>query len=76
VIRIEGERFQLAIPIAQAIAFSMGWSDLEDTEPNDVRRRLIGVLAIDALEYTEQWRAAGLLRACLKSKWPDCFPDN
>ncbi len=70
-IEVEGDRFCLAISMHDAVAFAMGWSDLDYTEPEDALRQVIGLLAIDALEYSEQWRAAALLRGCLREKWPD-----
>lgn len=51
----------------------MGWSDLSYEEPDDAMRRIIGLLALDRLEYSEQWRVAALLRACLREKWPGFF---
>ena len=66
-------RFRLTIPIGDALAFAMGWSDLGYENADDTMRRIIGVLAVDALEYDEQWRAAALARACLLMKWPACF---
>jgi hypothetical protein len=70
-IDLDGERFCLAIPLTDAVAFALGWSDLGSPGPSDVFRQLIGHLAIDALQHTEQWRAAGLVRECLMAKWPD-----
>lgn len=69
----EGEYFKLAIPIPDALAFAMGWSDLNCSEPRDALRQLMGVFAVDALQYTEQWRAAAQARALLEQKWPGCF---
>ena len=54
-------------------AFAMGWSDLGCSEPRDALRQLMGVFAVDALQYSEQWRAAALARAVLAEKWPGCF---
>jgi hypothetical protein len=71
--KTDGEHFRLAIPIPDALAFAMGWSDLEYSEPRDALRQLIGVFAVDALQYAEQWRAAALARALLEEKWPGCF---
>ena len=70
-IDLEGERFRLAIPLRDAIAFAMGWSDLGYTEPQDTLRHVVGLLAIDALEYSEEWRAAAVLRDSLLHRWPD-----
>ncbi|HEV3409426.1 MAG TPA: hypothetical protein VG095_03975 [Chthoniobacterales bacterium] len=68
---IEEERFRLAIPLHDAVAFAMGWSDLGYDEPQDALRKIIGFLAIDALEYAEQWRMAALLRTCLQHRWAE-----
>ncbi len=73
VIEIAGERFRLAIPINDALAFAMGWSDLGYREPEDGLRRVMGALVLDALEYSEQWRAASTARECLRERWPACF---
>ena len=66
---IDEDRFYLTIPVHDAVAFAMGWSDLSYTEPNETLRQIMGLLAIDALEYSEQWRVAAQLRACLKHRW-------
>lgn len=65
------DRFRLTIPLTQAIPFAFGASDLGYSEPSDELRQLIGLLAIDMLEYSEEWRAAALVRRCLREKWPD-----
>jgi hypothetical protein len=70
-IDIDGERFHLTIPISEAVSFAMGWSDLQYHQPADELRRLVGILAVDALQYSEQWRAAALLQRSLVEKWPD-----
>lgn len=67
------ERFNLAIPISDAFAFAMGWSDLDYDDPPDAARRVMGAFALDALQYSEQWRAAALALACLEDRWPGCF---
>lgn len=69
----DGERFRLSIPVGDALAFAMGWSDLSYTEPSDGMRRVMGALAVDALEYAERWREAALARTCLGEKWPGAF---
>ena len=69
----EGERFRLTIPVQEALAFAMGWSDLGYREASDATRRVMGALAVDTLEYTEQWREAALARACLEERWPNEF---
>jgi hypothetical protein len=65
------DRFRLTIPLTEAIPFAIGASDLGYSEPSDELRQLIGLLAIDMLEYSEEWRAAALVRTCLRAKWPD-----
>lgn len=67
------ERFRLTIPLADAFAFAMGWSDLGYARANDEARRIVGLLVVDALEYSEQWRESAKVRACLMRKWPGCF---
>ena len=70
-IELDDERFRLTIPPDDAIRFAMGWSDLQLDKPTDTLRQLVGLLALDALEYSEQWRAAATFRACLAEKWPE-----
>jgi hypothetical protein len=65
-----GDRFRLTIPISDAVRFAVGSSDLTYEAPSDELRQLVGLLALDALEYSEQWRAAGLLRGLMDDKWP------
>jgi hypothetical protein len=72
-IELETDRFRLTIPVGDAMAFAMGWSDLGYDEANDGMRRIIGALAVDTMEYNEQWRDAAVARACLNEKWPGCF---
>jgi hypothetical protein len=67
----EGARYRLAIPLDEALAFALGWSDLGYENPKDSLRQVVGLLAIDALEYSEQWRAAGWLRECMREQWPE-----
>jgi hypothetical protein len=69
----DGERFQLAIPVSDAFAFAMGWSDLDYIDPPDASRRVMGAFAVDALQYSEQWRTAALALACLEERWPGFF---
>ena len=69
--QLQGQRFRLAMPIRDAAAFALGASDLGYENPEDETRQIVGALAIDALQHSEQWRAAGLLRLSLKVKWPD-----
>jgi hypothetical protein len=70
-IEADEERYRLTIPLTDAIPFAIGDSDLGYAEPSDELRQLIGLLVIDALEYSEQWRSAALVRGCLQQKWPD-----
>ncbi len=65
------ERYRLTIPLSDAIPFVMGESDLDYIHPTDELRQLVGLLVIDTLEYSEEWRAAALLRSFLQEKWPD-----
>ena len=69
-ISIERDFIRLTIPIDDAIAFAMGWSDLGSPEAAPAMRRIIGELAVDALEYREQWRAAAMLRDSIRQLWP------
>ncbi|HWM25596.1 MAG TPA: hypothetical protein VNP98_12295 [Chthoniobacterales bacterium] len=66
-------RFRLAIPLGDAFAFAMGWSDLDYADANDRIRQVMGFLVVDTLEYSEQWRASAEVRRCLEEKWPDMF---
>ena len=70
-IELNEERYRLSIPLSEAIPFAIGDSDLGYAEPSDELRQLIGLLVVDTLEYSEQWRAAALVRGCLQEKWPD-----
>ena len=67
------ERFRLTIPLADAFAFAMGWSDLGYARANDEMRCIMGLLVIDSLEYSEQWRASAQVRERLLRKWPCRF---
>jgi hypothetical protein len=64
------DRYRLTIPLAEAVPFALGISDLSYAEPSDELRQLVGLLALDLLEYSEQWRKAAALRDCMHSKWP------
>jgi hypothetical protein len=66
------ERFRLTIPIEDAFGFSMGEYDLGRQEPCDGMRQLVGILVIDALQYSEHWFVAAEVRALLAERWPDC----
>ena len=59
------------MPIADAIAFALDRSDLTYTEPPDELRQVVGVLALDALEFSEEWRTAAMLRRRLAQQWPE-----
>ena len=72
-IDFEEDRYRLTIPLADAIRFVLGVSDLGYDEPSDELRQLVGLLALDLLEYSEQWRTAGALRNCMQAKWPGLF---
>ena len=39
--------------------------DLGSAAPTDTERQLIGLLAVDTLQYGEEWRIAARLQACL-----------
>ena len=64
------DRYRLTLPLAEAVQFALGISDLTYAEPSDELRQLVGLLALDLLEYSEQWREAAALRNCMHSKWP------
>jgi hypothetical protein len=72
-IDIQEDRYRLTIPLPDAIRFVLGLSDLGYAEPTDELRQLVGLLALDLLEYSEQWRLAGVLRNCMRGQWPDLF---
>ena len=65
-------RFRLNIPIGDAFAFAMGRSDLCYAEASDEMRQVMGLLVLDNLEYSEQWRVSAQVRACLAARWPGC----
>jgi hypothetical protein len=69
----EQTRFRLTIPARDAFAFAMGWSDLGYESPSDAMRQVVGLLVVDSLEYSEQWRISAQARACLCERWPECF---
>jgi hypothetical protein len=69
-ISTEGEFVRLTIPLEDAVAFAMGWSDLGSTHPTAVMRRIIGELAVDALQCLEHWREAVMLRDSIERLWP------
>jgi hypothetical protein len=61
----------LAVPIEEAVLFALGLTDLDLDEPSDHARQLIGLIAVDHLEYSEHWRLSGIIRTALKEKWPE-----
>jgi hypothetical protein len=61
----------LAVPIEEAVLFALGLTDLDLDEPSDHARQLIGLIAVDQLEYSEQRRLSGIIRTALKEKWPE-----
>lgn len=67
------DRYRLTIPPEEALEFALGSSDLDYVAPSDELRRVMGALAVDSLEYSEQWRAAAAARSRLQEKWPDDF---
>ena len=70
-IQLEGERFRLTVPLQQATEFAMGWSDLGCADPPDALSQAVGVLVIDALQFSAQWRLAALVSTCLALRLPD-----
>jgi hypothetical protein len=64
-------QLRLAVPIEEAVLFALGLTDLDLDEPSDHARQLIGLIAVDHLEYSEQWELSGIIRTALKEKWPD-----
>ena len=70
---LDPTRFRLAIPLEEAFAFSMGWSDLNYSSANDRIRQLMGFLVLDSLEYSEQWRASAEVKRSLAERWPEMF---
>ena len=67
------DQLRLNIPIHEALAFALGQSDLGYAAPEDGMRQVVGVLVVDALEYSEQWSIAATARASLVARWPECF---
>jgi hypothetical protein len=43
----EQTRFRLTIPLRDAFAFAMGWSDLGYESPSDAMRQVLGLLVVD-----------------------------
>ena len=73
-IEFHNEGLRLTIPLSEAVSFAMGWSDLEYRDPADHLRHVVGILAIDALQRSEQWRLAAMLQRCLANRWPALQP--
>jgi hypothetical protein len=61
----------LGVPIEEAVLFALGLTNLDLVEPSDHARQLVGLIAVDHLEYSEQWRLSGIIRKALKEKWPE-----
>jgi hypothetical protein len=61
----------LDVPIEEAVLFALGLTDLDLDGPSDHARQLIGLVAVDHLEYSEQWRLSAIIRTALKQKWPE-----
>jgi hypothetical protein len=59
------------MPLEDAVLFALGLTDLELDQPSDHARKLIGLIALDHLEYSEQWRVSAMLRTELKQRWPE-----
>ena len=74
-VEFHDDQLRLVIPLTDAVAFAMGWSDLDYREPADHLRQVVGILAIDALQRGEQWRVACMLQQCLAHKWPALQPE-
>ena len=62
---------RLDVPIEEAVLFALGLTDLGLNQPSDHGRQLIGLIALDHLQYSEQWRVSGMLRIALNQKWPE-----
>ena len=61
----------LDMPLEDALLFALGLTDLDLNEPSDHARKLIGLIVLDHLEYSEQWRGSAMLRTELKKRWPE-----
>jgi hypothetical protein len=68
------DRFRLTIPLNDAFAFAMGWSNLHYGAASEPMRQVMGLLVVDSLEYAEEWRTSARARACLQERWPELFP--
>jgi hypothetical protein len=66
-----GDGYVLAVPLSEAVSFALGWLDLGYDEPPAILRRIVGSLAVDALQYSEQWRAAAFLGPGLHARFQD-----
>jgi hypothetical protein len=67
------DRSRLTIPLNEAFAFAMGWSNLHYGAVSAPMRQVMGLLVVDSLEYAEEWRASARARACLQEKWPELY---
>ncbi|MEP6955669.1 MAG: hypothetical protein ABI883_02500 [Chthoniobacterales bacterium] len=68
-IKQDGDTYTLAVPLLEAVTFSLGWDDHGYIDPPVFLRQLVGALAVDSLEYQEQWKIAGVLKEALEDKW-------
>ena len=69
--QLENGHLRLTIPVAEAVFFALGWSAPEVKKEKEWVHQLVGLLAVDALEYSEQWRAASMVGVMLRNKWPE-----
>jgi hypothetical protein len=65
---MSSSQLRLAVPIEEAVLFALGLTDLDLDEPSDHARQLIGIIAVDHLEYSEQWQLSGIIRTALKAR--------
>jgi hypothetical protein len=65
------DQLSLDVPIEEAVLFALGLTDLHVDKPTNRARQLIGLIALDQLEYYEQWRDSAIVRKALKKKWPE-----
>ena len=68
-IKVEGNKVELAVPVDEAVRFAMGWSDAGLPEAPTSLRRTVGELAVGALEHAKDWRGAEMLRGLILWKW-------
>ena len=67
-VTVDGDFVRLTAPVHEAVAFALGWSDCGFDAPSPAMRRIVGELAIDSLEYAEEWRLAAMLRDCMTER--------